>query len=973
MLFKSYVFIKFYSLIGPKVVISFKKFIFAPYFKAILNIQTLNLRMNKFIFTLLVFFSGFSLFAQEAVITGSVLDTNSSEPIPDVQVNLVNSIFSTATNAEGTFSFSQKNLPQGEQVLELSKPGYLTLRIPVTIQNTAPVTLESILMEVDLTEVEAQIGVISLSDDQLDEDDGTAYNVSGLLQASKDVFLNAASYDFSATFFRPRGYDSEDGKVLINGLEMNKLYNGRPQWSNWGGLNDVQRNQMFSMGTSANEFNFGHLAGTTNIIMRASQYRKGGRLSYATSNRSYRGRVMGSYNSGLLPSGWAYSVLLARRFGEEGYNDGSLYDANSFFASVEKKLNDAHSLNLTAFYTPNRRGKSSPNTQEVYDLKGTRYNAYWGEQDGEIRNSRIKEVEEPVIMLNHFWDISEKTQLNTNVGYQFGKTGNSRLGYDNAPNPDPTYYQKLPSFFLADPNGPNYGGAYQAYSEFVNDGQIDWQNIYETNIFYGGTSRYYLYEDRNDDKQLSANTILNSQITDHIDITASLNYRNLKSDNFANMIDLLGGNGYLDVDSFSLGDAAQNDLNNPNRVVGEDDMFKYHYELDASDYSGFAQAQFSYSKVDFYLAGKVGQTSYQRNGLYRNGNFPENSFGKSEKLDFTTYGAKAGATYKLTGRHAFEVNTAYFTDAPTLRNSFSNSRQNNATVNDLSLERDILNTEKNISVDGSYIFRSPIVKARITGYYTLMQDATEISFYYLDGVYARGGTQNDGSDNAFVQEILTGIDKKNIGAELGIEAQITPTIKLKGAAAYGQNTYDNNPELYLTSDDFKSAYEYYGPSSLKDYKIAGGPQQAYQIGFEYRDPDFWWVGATTNYFNNAYIDISPITRTANFYTDPGDGMPFNDYDPVVARELLKQEKFDDYMLVNVVGGKSWKIKDYYVGFFATINNVFDKQYKTGGFEQGRNGNYRALSADAQNDTPVFGSKYWYGYGTTYYLNLYVRF
>src|SRR5690606_3284103 len=262
-------------------------------------------------------------------------------------------------------------------------------------------------------------------------------------------------------------------------------------------------------------------------------------------------------------------------------------------------------------------------------------------------------------------------------------------------------------------------------------------------IFYAGTSRYYLYEDRNDDKQLSANTILTSQITDNIGITASLNYRNLNSHNFANMIDLLGGNGYLDVDSFNLGNAAQNDLNNPNRIIGEDDIFKYNYELAASDYSGFAQAEFSYSKVDLYVAGKVGQTSYQRNGLYRNGSFGEGneSFGKSDKLDFTTFGGKAGATYKLSGRHALEVNTAYFTEAPTLRNSFSNSRQNNFTVNNLGVAGDLLQEEKNISVDGSYIFRSPIIKARLTGYYTMMQDATEISFYYLDGVYAQGGTQ----------------------------------------------------------------------------------------------------------------------------------------------------------------------------------------------------------------------------------------
>ena len=175
----------------------------------------------------------------------------------------------------------------------------------------------------------------------------------------------------------------------------------------------------------------------------------------------------------------------------------------------------------------------------------------------------------------------------------------------------------------------------------------------------------------------------------------------------------------------------------------------------------------------------------------------------------------------------------------------------------------------------------------------------------------------------------------------------------------------------LTSDDFDEPIDL-GKSYLKDYKIAGGPQQAYQIGFEYRDPDYWWVGATSNFFSNAYVDVSPITRSSNFYSD-FDGVPYNDYDPEVARDLLKQEEFDSYMLVNVVGGKSWKVDDYFIGFFATINNVFDQEYKTGGYEQGRSASYRNLVDDANNDTRVFGPKYWYGYGTTYYLNVYLRF
>ena len=98
------------------------------------------------------------------------------------------------------------------------------------------------------------------------------------------------------------------------------------------------------------------------------------------------------------------------------------------------------------------------------------------------------------------------------------------------------------------------------------------------------------------------------------------------------------------------------------------------------------------------------------------------------------------------------------------------------------------------------------------------------------------------------------------------------------------------------------------------------------------------MGATTNYFSNAYIDVNNLARSANFSTD-FDGQPYSDYDPEVAKELLQQEAFGDYFLVNAVGGKSWKVKDYYVGFFAVINNILDQEYKTGGFEQGRKTTY----------------------------------
>lgn len=916
--------------------------------------------MMKYIVTLVFLGLFFTTFAQETVVKGRVIDYLSNQAIPETNINILGSNFTSTTNGEGYFEISGENLPLGEQILLVEKAGYVVKRFPIVINSGETLDLSTILMEVDFNSVQSQIGIIALTVEELDEDEGSADNISGLLQSSRDIVLNAASFDFSAGFFRPRGLDSEYGKVLINGLEMNKFYNGRPQWSNWGGLNDAQRNQTFSMGLSPSETSFGGLAGTNNIEMRASQYRKGGRVSYAVSNKTYTGRVMGSYNSGLLENGWAYSVLISRRFGNEGLIEGTVYDANGFFASVEKKLSDNHSLNLTAIYTPNRRGKSSPITQEVYNIKGNEYNPYWGKQDGEIRNSRIREIEEPIVMLNHNWNINSNTRLNTNVGYQFGKLGNSRLGFDNTNNPDPTYYQYLPSYHLANPNGPNYTAAYLSLIKLQNDGQIDWQKLYETNIAYGGTSRYYLYEDRVDDKLLMANTLITSDINQNITINGGINYRQLTSENFASMIDLLGGNGYLDIDTFSSGDQSQTDLLNPNRIVQEGDRFKYNYEIEATSMDAFAQAQFKYKTIDFYVGASGSQTSYQRIGLYQNGSFPDNSLGESEKIDFTNFGAKGGLTYKISGRHLVDFNAAYLTKAPTIRNTFSNSRQNNNLVIDIE-------SESIQNVDLSYIYRSPIVRGRITGFYTTIQDATEISFYYADGI---SGVSEFG-DNFFVQEVLTGIDKRLLGVEVGIEAQVTPTIKLKGVATVGDYIYSDNPNLYLTSDDFTEVVDF-GETYLKNYHLPGGPQRAYQLGFEYRDPDFWWVGTTANLLSNGYIDISPLNRTRNFYMD-SDGLPFNDYDEDIARELLKQEKFDEYLLVNVVGGKSWKINNYFVGFFAVINNVFNESYKTGGYEQGRNANYRNLRDDQNKEIPVFAPKYWFGYNTSYYLNVYVRF
>ena len=935
--------------------------------------------MKNFITTLLLFFGIIFGTVAQNVIKGVVVDSEKNTQLKGVAINVKKNTANTFTNDNGVFIL--QNLTNGAYVLQISFKGYETQNFPVELSGTT-VDLGTILLYEDLNE-EEDLSTVTLTDDELNDDTSAADNISGLLQASRDIYLRTAAFEFSSSFFRIRGLDSENGKVLINGIEMNKLYNGRPQWSNWGGLNDVLRNQEFSNGLRASDYTFGGILGSTNINVRPSEQRTGTRISYASSNRSYIHRAMATHSTGLSEDGWAFTVAASRREGREGFVDGTMYNATSFFGSVEKKFNDKHSLSFTSITALNRRGKSAPQTQEVFDLRGIQYNSYWGTQDGKIRNSRIKEVSEPILMLNHYWDINETTSLNTNASYQTGNIGNSRIdnngtkvdgdavdGEGNpyivnlgASNPDPTYYQKLPSYGLRQ----GYSNIYEIQQNFVNDGQLNWNSLYNANANTNnnGNSSYVLYEDRNDDTQFTVNTILNKDISDDFKLNARVQYTQLTSKNFAEIIDLLGGTGYLDADSFAdTFDEKQNNLLNPLYIAGTGDVFKYNFNLYSNVVDGFLQGQFKFNKVDFYLATSISNTSHQRDGLFQNGGFPENSYGKSEELNFTNYGAKGGMTYKISGRHIVDINAGYLTKAPNLRNSFSNSRENNNTVENLT-------SEKVLSADASYIFRGPFLQAKLTGYYTKIQDATEISFFFADGI--------GGDNTAFVQEILSGIDKKHFGAEFGVEAQVTPTIKLKAAGNFGQYTYDNNPNLYLTTENntrsqdagFIDGRKDFGASNLKNYKLAAGPQTAYSVGFEYRDPDYWFVSATANFFDNVYVDIAPLTRTSNFADDGG--IPFNDYDEDIARQLLQQERFDNYMVVNMIGGKSWKIGNQYISLFASIGNIFDTKYKSGGFEQGRNANYRQLKEDKSLDIPVFGNKYWFGRGTTYFLSLNYRF
>jgi hypothetical protein len=940
----------------------------------------------------LVFFivlqMGFAFAQNKTGVSGIVLDAKTQRPLAYVVVSIQNTNVMQLTAIDGKFNFD--DLIVGDQLLLFHSQGYKDALFPVTIEAGQRLDLGTIMLEEDEI-LDQQRSLIRLFENELTDDNSGSESTSGLLQSSRDAFQQAAAFNWGQARFRIRGLDSENAMTMINGVSMNKSYDGRPQWGNWGGLNDAIRNQEFTIGTAPSDYTFGGILGTQEINTRASIYRTGTRITVSGTNTNYRGRIMGIFASGMNSSGWAFVVSAGKRYADEGYFEGTTYDGNSLFLSVEKKLNDNHSLNFTGFYTPNSRGKNSPNSTEVTELTSETYNSYWGYQDGKKRNARVKTIEEPILMLNHYFKINDHSNLNSSVMVQFGKIGNSNLDYQNANSPDPTYFRKLPSYYssMYGKDEGEYSGAIMPDNEnaeksriqFLANSQIDWNSLYRANQnpvvdsngnitgYEAAKSHYVLYEDRTDDQTVVASSNFSTQINENLIMNAGGSLRSLKSHNYQLLLDLLGGAYFEDIDGFYGGNQAESDLNNPNRQVVVGDAYGYNYKYTATVFDAFTQFKFSYDKIDFYLAQSFSNTNYQREGLYKNGIYETISFGKSEKVPFENFGFKGGVLFKISGKQSLNFNGAHLSKAPTIRNTFPNARLNNSIVD--GLQSEALN-----SLDATYVFRSPKLKARLTAYYSTIKEATKTSFFYAEGIFDNGAGYTN--TNAFVSQTLTHLDRKNIGAEFSFEYQITSTLKGSLSAGYGQFTYDSNPTVSINNDAVATVENTnpsfdFGTALLKNYKQAGMPQQAYGLGVDYRDPKYWWVGININYLADSYIDISPIVRTAGFYTNPASGFPFPEATEERARELLKQEKFDPAVLLNLIGGKSWRIKGKNLGLFASVNNVLASNYKTGGYEQARNANFRQLNQDVSSGTPSFGNKYFYGYGRTYFVNLYFNF
>lgn len=903
-------------------------------------------RITIFNTLLLLLLSAGLVYAQQGNVKGTIVDKSSGAPLERAAVTSSSGRELGLSAADGTFTVT---LDEGNQMLFIHFPEYEQAIISVMVRQGETVDAGTIEMMLAAGFLLDQ-GTVNISEG-VSDDGFENQSIQGVLSSSADIFLSTAAYTFGSLMYRVRGYDNNYQNVSLNGFVVNDVESGAPYYSNWGGLNDVMRSSMVTSGPEPIGFLFEPVGGATRINTRASNYRSGLRAVYSLSNRTYRNRAMVTYSTGLMNNNWAVTGSVSRRWSERGYEEGTFYDANSFFLSVEKKINSRHSLNLTALNAMYRRGVAGGSTQEVYDLAGDNfYNPYWGYQNGEVRSSRVRSSNKPLFTLAHFWNPSEKLDIQTTAGYWFGKGGYTALNWYDVLDPRPDYYRKLPSYFTEESDKNQIIGSWQN-----NPGvsQIDWdhfyfanrKNIYTVqneggisgNTLTGNRSKYIVEDRRNDLSQFQFNSRLSWDATERFNLTGGILVDLYRGHNFTVVDDLLGGDFWLDVDQFAERDfpnnpdSYQNDLDHPDNAVGEGDIFANNHYAFQRGGTLWGTARYDNKRYSVYLGGHARTTSMWREGLMRKGLFPDNSLGESDHLEYLTWGVKAGGDYRFTGRHLVVANALITTQPPLFRNSFLSPRTRNSVTPDL-------REETILSGDISYILRSPAIRGRITGYYTRFRDQTEVTSFYHDDY------------RTLVNYAMTGIDKENYGMEAGAEVNLTSELVVNAVASLGQFLWANNPDITITRDNNSTVLSN-EEVWIQYFRQSGTPQTALALGLEYNSSRFWWAGITGSYYDNIYLDFNPVSRTK----DESGYYPYWEM----------QKKADPGYLVDLFLGKSWKIDDFYLNLSANLSNILNNRtLMTGGYEQ-----YRF-----DPDRPeLFQPRVYYNNGFNYFINLSIRY
>ena len=769
----------------------------------------------KKIFTLLFCGLSLGLLAQSAI-KGTILDAESKEGLIGASVVIKGTTTGTVADLDGSFMLT--GLEPGDYEISISYTGYASQDKMVSV--TGETDLGVIYMEFDavgLSEVQViasvaidrrtPVAVSTIRSKQIEAKIGSQ-EFPEILKSTPGVFATKSGGGFGDGRINVRGFSSENVAVLINGVPVNDMENGRIFWSNWAGLTDATAFMQVQRGLGAAKVAVPSIGGTINIISKATDFDKGGHAFISTGNNAYS-KFGFALSSGLSDNGWAFTLSGAKTQGD-GYVDGTEFLSFSYYANIAKKFNDNHELTFTAIGAKQEHGQRQDQSLLIdyeQSSRGIRYNPDWGYKNGQVVHIEDNFYHKPQLSLNHYWSIDRTTSLHTSLYASFGSGGGGGTLGDNKFN----------------------------NADYRVDGVVDLDRIVRENqavIDFGAES--ILRASRNDHKWYGLLSSFTKELPGGLSLLAGLDLRYYRGEHFREVTDLLGAAYWLDDD----------DINNPVHAATVGSLIDYHNDGIVNWVGGFVQLEYTQDKLAAFLSVNGSNTGYDRVDFFNN--YDDDARNAAEGLanqqvgtfNFLGYGVKGGANYNLTGYHNVFTNVGYFERAPgfdAVFPNFTNEDSNSEAEN-----------QKIFSVELGYGLRSPDFTANINFYRTEWLDRTYTDFF------------NGPNGEELVANIL-GVDALHQGIEIDAVWRANEDLSLTGMVSLGDWTWQNNLESVGIFDGNTQVGEV--DAFIAGLHVGDAAQTTMALGLSYQLMEDLRFTVDYNYYDGLYADYDPIDRS----------------------------------------------------------------------------------------------------------------
>jgi len=775
-------------------------------------------RTIKQLSLLLAFVSLASVSFAQGLVKGFVVDAATNEALIGATVRIDGTSQGTATTLDGSFSL-KVDTPAAKLIF--SFVGYKEVTKEVTVNDnmsigTIGLTSSSIGMQEIVVSAsiakdrQTPVAIANIKAEVIQDKLGNQ-EYPEILKSTPSVYATKVGGGYGDSRIMLRGFDSNNLGVLINGVPVNDMESGQVYWSNWAGLSDVTRSIQVQRGMGASKLAISSVGGTINIITESTEAKEGGNVFYGIGNDGYDKKAF-TLSTGMLKNGWAVTISGSHTTGN-GYVTGTAFDGWSYFLNVSKRINDKHSISYTIFGAPQwHNQRTDPQLIQTYrdNRDGIKFNPDFGYRNGQLYATgyAYNFYHKPQMSINHFWKISDVTNLNTSVYASMARGGGRRIYGDKS---GWLGYNRVTGL-------PSTGTS--ADTRLTPDGYLDFDGVISDNAASLTGSHAIVANAINSHDWYGILSSLNTKVS-NFNITSGIDVRYYRGYHAYKIDDLLGGKYFTE----------SADVNrDPGTPLKKGDFVNYHYMGEVLWEGLFLQGEYVKDNYSAFISGAVSNTSDRRTDFFTYLNSDPNQ--KSPWHNFLGYSIKGGANYNINAKHNVFVNAGYFTRAPFFSSVFLNYK------NDFNTS---VKPERILSTEAGYGFRSAFFTANLSVYRTA----------WLDKALTRTiGT---------VTANITGLDALHEGIEFDCTFKPFEKMEVKGMASMGNWRWTSNVDaaIYDQNQQLQGTVKVYA----KNLHVGNSAQTTAAISFDYEVLPKFRISANYNYYGNVYSYFDVTNRT----------------------------------------------------------------------------------------------------------------